>query len=447
MKNKPDVVKSIFSLLFPFIVFSVLLIGSCSKPAGTIGVNIQPDASKLKLKFSDTTTIYAYSQPIDSVYATNLTWNGLGSLHDPVFGITNAGFYTNFLLSENNPYFGTDAVLDSLVLQLYYYGVFADTNTSLTSHVFVLLEKIPVEVTSFFFNLQMKVYPTDYGNISFYPRPHDSVVVGEDTIPHILRLNLTNNNPALGEKLLVADSSAMEGSEKFWNYFAGLFVIAEPVNEGGCIAEFSLTSAYSYMTLYYHKDTIPLKYDYYLGIYSTRIEKYEHDFSYADPEFKQQVLEGDTALGNKNFYLQGLGGVKATVKMPFIKEWRKLGKIAINEAKLVFNLNEKEPYLGAPDQLFLYDLDEEGNTSYLIDYAGGENYFDGFYKSSSNNYTFRITRYLQAILNDTTLDHYGFSLIIHSPSTTPNRLILNGQDQQADSVASVKLNIIYTDLD
>jgi hypothetical protein len=200
------------------------------------------------------------------------------------------------------------------------------------------------------------------------------------------------------------------------------------------------------MTLYYHNDTVTSQYDYYLGVYSTRIEKYEHDYSTADQEFKQQVLEGNNALGNKLFYLQGLGGVKATVKLPFLKEWRKLGKIGINEAKLFINLNEKEPYLGAPDQLFLYDLDEEGNNKLIIDLAEGENYFGGFYNASSNNYSFRITRYIQAILNDTTLEHYGFSLIIHSPSTTPNRLVLNGQDQQSDTTATVKLQMIYTDL-
>lgn len=445
MKHNP--VNDIFRLLFPLIVFSVLLIASCSKPAGNIGVNIQPEDSKLNLRYSDTTTVYAYSSRIDSIFATNLTWNGLGSFNDPVFGVTTAGFYTQFLLSQTKQEFGEDRVLDSLVLQLDYAGIFADTNTTLKVHVYEMLEKLDPEGT-YYSNLKLPIGSQDYGNISFVPHPNDSVIIGgTDTIPPVLRLNLSKNNPGLGEKLLAADTNAMKDSETFWDYFAGLYVIAEPVNQGGCLVEFNLTTSLTGMTLYYHnKDKDSLRFDYLISTSAVRVSRYEHNYTNADQDFRQQVVEGDTALGEQKFYLQGLGGVKTTVKLPYLEEWRKLGKIGINEAKLIFNGNEKDPYLGAPDQLILYAINKDGNSEYLPDYNEGDVFFGGTYQSSTNNYTFRITRYIQSMISDTTKENHGLSLFITSPGTTPNRFILNGQDQQVDSVATVKLQIIYTDL-
>jgi len=55
-----------FINIFSIFIFSFLL-SSCSKEPGQIGYIIQPDESKLNVAFSDTTTIYAYSEIIDSI--------------------------------------------------------------------------------------------------------------------------------------------------------------------------------------------------------------------------------------------------------------------------------------------------------------------------------------------------------------------------------------------
>jgi len=444
VKNKPVFLKSFHRLTFPFIAFVVFLVASCSKPAGTIGINIQPDASKLKLKYSDTTTIYAYSKPIEKVRSDNLGWNAIGSLRDPVFGLTNVGFYTQFLLSSTGQEFGEERVLDSLVLQLKYYGIYADTNTVLVAHVYELKERIYHD-SVYYSNLTVPVYESDYGNISFVARPNDSVVVGEDTIAPVLRLNLSNINPGLGEKLLAADTSDMEDNETFWNYFQGLYVIAEPAQSSGCVVQFDLSSSMSRLILYYHNsDASDLIFNYPISTSVARVSRYEHDYSVADEEFKQQVINNDTALGTNKFYVQGFGGVNAFIKLPFITKWRKLGNIAINEAKLELNGYETEPLWGAPNQLSLYKVNENGDNTNLTDINEGDSYFGGYYHQSTNSYTFRITRYIQSLINDTTMKSYGLSLYVTSPWVTPNRFIFNGQ--QADSSAIIKLKIVYTDL-
>ena len=431
-----------FRIIHSLILLALIVTVSCSKPAGTIGIGIQPEESKLNLKFTDTTTLYAYSLPMDSIRTDYLTWNGIGSLKDPVFGHTNVGFYTQFILSKTAQEFGDERVLDSLVLYLDYYGVFADTNTMLTAHVYEMKEGINQEQV-YYSNLHVPIYPTDYGNISFQPRPNDSIVDGEDTIPPLLRMNLSNINPQLGEKLLSATAGEMEDSDIFRDYFEGLFVIAEPVSNSGCITQFDLTSSLSRMILFYHNaDAQNLRFDYLITTTAARVAKYEHDFSTGDPDFRQQI-DGDTTLGAKKFYVQGFGGVKAIIKAPYLTDLRNLGNIAINEAKLVLNGYETEPLWGAPNRLALYSLDKDGKDQFLIDFEEGDSYFGGFYSSSSNSYTFRITRYLQSLINNEGYKHYGFSLYVTNAWLTPNRFIFNGHE--SDSTAKIKLEILYTD--
>lgn len=434
----------LISTLF-ILTFFILLLGSCSKPAGNIGVGIQPEDSKLNLRYTDTATIQAYSFPEDSVNGTFLQWNPLGSLNDPVFGHTNAGFYTQFFLSSLEKDFGEGRVLDSLILQLDYYGIYADTNTAITVHVYEMAEGLNEEET-YYSNLQLPIYPGDYGNITFVPDPNDSIVIGEDTLAGVLRLDLSKNNPALAEKLLAADSTDMEDSEVFRDYFQGLFVIAQPVDEGGCIAQFELTSVRSGMTLYYHNnEDDSLSFNYPITTSAVRVSKFEHDFTTADPEFRQQVVEGDSTLGSTKFYLQGFSGVRTVVQIPHISEFRKLGHVALNEAKLVLDGYEPDPLWGAIPTLALYSINDEGANEYLIDYGEGETYFGGNYNTSSNNYVFRITRYLQSLINDTTLSNNGLALYVSSPWVTPHRYIFNGS--QSDSTSRLRLEILYTDLD
>jgi len=431
------IIHSLFLLAF-------LVTVSCSKPAGNIGIGIQPEDSKLKLSYTDTISLYAYSLPMDSIRSDYLTWNGIGSLKDPVFGHTNVGFYTQFILSKTAQEFGDERVLDSLVLYLDYYGVFADTNTLITAHIYEMEEGINQEQV-YYSNLHVPIYPTDYGNISFQPRHNDSIVDGEDTIPPMLRMNLSKTNPQLGEKLLAASSGEMEDSDIFREYFKGLYVIAEPVSNSGCITKFDLTSSLSRMILFYHNnDAQDLRFDYLITTGEARVSKYEHNYSTGDADFRQQVVGGDTTLGAKKFYVQGFGGVKSIIKAPHLTELRNLGSIAINEAKLVLNGYESEPFWGAPDRVALYALNNDGGDDFLIDFYEGDSYFGGDYRSSSNNYTFRITRYIQSLINNESYIHYGFSLYVSNGWLTPNRFILNGNE--SDSTAKIKLEILYTDL-
>jgi hypothetical protein len=424
----------------------LLITVSCSKPAGKIGAVINPDQSKLQVRWTDTTSVYGYSSLDDSVRSDNLSSTMLGSNFDPVFGNTTAGFYTQVSLSAFEHSFGDNPLLDLVVVQLLYTGEsYGDTNTQLNLQAYQVEEDFFVD-SVYYSNVNFETGDVDFANFNFVPRPNDSVVVEGDTIDAVLRVPLTNS-PALGEYLLNAPEEAMENSENFIDYFKGLYLVTEAVDEGGSLVYFNLLPNTSRMTIYYSNDeNESLRFEYLISSSNARVGKYMHNFDNGSPEFKQQVLEGDTSLGKEKFYVQGLGGVSSTIKLPFITEWRNYGVIAINEAKLVLTGLE-EPKYGAPYQLALFQITEDGNRALLPDIVEGENYFGGFYDAASNSYTFRITFYVQDLISDTSKGNYGLSMYVNNPWLSPQGFVFSGYEPVSDTAVRLKVQMLVTKLD
>jgi len=154
----------------------------------------------------------------------------------------------------------------------------------------------------YYSNLQLPLDPVDYSNFSFEPQPTDSVVVLEDTLPAMLRLNLSEINPTLGNKLLNATVDEMEDSEIFQEFFNGLFIQSQPIYDDGAILYFDLSSAYTKMSLFYsNSEQDSLRYDYLITTTTATVNKYEHEYITANQEFREQVIGGDTSLGQQKF--------------------------------------------------------------------------------------------------------------------------------------------------
>lgn len=437
-----------------FIAFVSLLIvfTHCAKPAGKVGALIQPEDSKLKVGYSDTSTVYAFSIPDDSIITSNLKRNLIGSTMDPVFGGTTSGFYTQLFLQALGKDFGPNPVLDSLIFQLAYLGHYGDTNTTMTVHAYELSEDLHYD-SAYYSDSHLAVYGDDYANFSFQPRPNDSLIIGTDTVTQVLRINLSNYNPGLGNKLLSADTSITNDLDNFLDFFKGLYLVTEPVSQGGSILTFDLESSKSRLKLYYKNDTITsdtsLRYDYFISLGSARFNSYEHDFSKGSTEFVDQVIHGDTMKGHEKFYTKGLIGTKAIVRTPFIKEWRKkYGHVAINEAKLVLNGYEQESEYEAPARLALVKRLPDNTYDVLMDQVEGENYFDGKYDAAHNRYTFRITRHIQSLINDTSQADNGMAVYVYGSAIFPSRFIFNGNDTTLlppeNRSSPFSLELIYT---
>ncbi len=439
-KKKSLFFVNIFLLLAILSFFNL----SCSKYPTKVGAALMPNNS-LSIHFKQS-GFTAYTRAIDTTRSDELLMRSIvGSIKDPVFGLTNAGFYSKVLPVSTGKRFGKNPVTDSLVLQLYYSSVYGDTNAVLHLHVFEMKDDIYFD-SIYYSNKNVAVYPTDYADMTFHPDRNRIYVLNKiDTVKNVLRINLSHLSKALGNKLLSADTTILDSNLLFMDYFKGLYLETDPVNSGGALASFITSTRKTILMLYYHNDTEDsLNYGYVLSASMAKINHYQHDYSVADQAFKNQVVNGDTTLGLKQFYVQGLAGVQAVIKFPHIRDLNKLGKVGINEAKLILPGAEATPYLGAPKQLSLIRILTDSSYALLPDASEGGDYFGGNYNATDNSYSFRITHYIESLIKDSTKVDKGLVLFVKGGGIYPERFIFNGPQYTGDSTRRARLDIFYT---
>ncbi|MCX6270700.1 MAG: DUF4270 domain-containing protein [Bacteroidetes bacterium] len=426
---------------YVLLVLLAPLFFSCEKDPDSIGLEVTPVQDQLFVNVIDTFTVQACSYLEDSAITSYTSLNLVGSQHDPVFGKTTCGFYTQVLLSSVNPDFGTNPVLDSLVLMLAYNGYYGDTNTLMTLKVYELEGNLYTDST-YYSNRVIPNTGIEYARMNFYPHPTDSVLVDTTMVAPFLRINLSRSHRDLGTKILTSATANLATNEAFVTYLKGLYITASPVSYSGAILYFNLLSSNTKMRLYYHDaGNDSLFYDLVINENCLRFNHFDHyGYSYANQAFRQQVIYKDSALGNDLLYVQGMAGVKVKLKFPTLKNWVKNQKIAINEAQLILPAYESTIELTPPSSLLAAKIEEDGTLSNLPDEAGGTSYFGGSYLSGTKEYRFRVTQYIQNILKESYVD-YGMLLKPAGASVRANRILLAGPRHSA---RPLRLRVVYS---
>ncbi len=425
----------------------VFLSSSCKKSPDSIGNELLSENNYIGMYHTDTTCIVAHSV-MDSIGSKNVTYALLGSMMDPVFGGTEAGFYTQLHLSSNGQTFGENPVLDSLVLQLNLGGYYGDTTTLQMVHVYRLLDTISSS-ESYYSYSDINVDPVDYAEgHQFRPTPKTSnMIVGNDTIDRpVVRIPL---NHQLGEDLMNLDATAYQNPDAFKAQFNGLYVTCESVGYGGAISYVNLTSnLYSQLQLYYHNDESPdrsLRYDFYITSADNYFNRFKHDYSQGSDAFVSQLINGDTILGQEQVYLQSMGGVKTVIGFPNLQTWGDAFSdehIVINEAKLILPAigMEDSTLFTAPQTLVLVGIKDDGTSVLLPDYYEGTTYFGGQYNSLNQSVSFRITEYMQHIIQNKA--NMKLSLGINGAAYNAQRLIVAGPGANAEN--KMRLEVTYS---
>lgn len=441
-------------VLLASLVVLFLLVYSCKKDPYKVGINLLPPSDTLNVSTSDTASFIAHSSLQDSLRTDKTSTNILGSLMDPVFGSTTASWYMQYWLSAEAPDFGKNPVLDSVVLMIPYGKIYGDSNSIQTLNVYELSQDIHYD-SAYYSNQSARTYGIRLANYSFKPAPHDSLTIGgakKPNIPPHIRINLSKNTNYFGKKLL-SGQAYMVVNTSFLSFMKGLYIESERVPFGGALLSFDPTSTLSNIVLYYRNppDTAKHQYIFVGSPYSGRFNHIDHNhYVSSTNDFKQQVLQHDTVLGRDKLYIQGLGGVRVQLRMPFLKNFAKTGKIAINSAVLTVTNAETDTTLQPPVKLTLVVVDSVGHIGFLPDESEGSAYFGGSYNTSARTYKFRITRHLQQIL-DGTVKNYDFYLLANDPTVNvlvPNRVILAGTKPQLPGLSGdhMRLEVIYTRL-
>ena len=301
---------------------------------------------------------------------------------DSVFGsspIKLSLFENNYFLRDFNP--SGDEVNNP---QFYYSNMTTGIDMIGTS----LLEGTPIDV--------IPANPLDASTISlssFVPSAKQIVLKDADDVN-------TRLSPSLRVKLVtdfwkekiidMEDQSVLSNQNNFLNYLRGIYFKVEAIGDSGNMTLLNLQSTNANITLYYSRDsdtdgefvnsTYVLSFNRSGNVNENIVNFISNDFI---------ITEGDSITGDENLFLKGGQGAIAEInlfngddlddlpgentfeafKNKFVETEDGLfvkSKRLVNEANLVFYVNQNEVDGAEPDRLYLYNMTR--NTP-LVDYT------------------------------------------------------------------------------
>lgn len=419
---------------FASILFCVVVLVSCT-PEDDFGLDVQPPGDELNVVKTDTILINAHTRKVDSLRTDETNLSLVGHYTDPIFGELKASFCTQLLLSSTNVNFGTNPVIDSVILHLQYHSVYGNVvqNNPVTVEVRDLQNNIKLDSNYYSFS------PINAGELlgtyTYTPNAKDSITIDGKKVAPQIRIPLDNS---FGQKIIEANLAGhLASDDVFQQYFHGICVL--PISgANGSISILNIVSPSSGLTIYYHNDLDTSKYVLNTSVKSARYCNFEH-FAYAGASADLLgQLNGDTTLGEQKLYLQPLAGTEVVFKIPNIKALNKDFSIIINRAELILpvdaSVNDEE--YPRPAALGLVKMNEAGKYFTLLD-AGNEPF--GIFDKGKNAYRFLMTKQIQKIITGGETS-FGFVLLVSGSSVYANRVVLNGPK----STNPMRLEITYT---
>lgn len=444
------------------IIITAALLFSCKKDISKIGVDIVGE-NPLEVIYMDTATVRVYSELIDSLRTDELSAHVVGVIKDPVFGTLNASVYSQFNIDPGNESysFGDSPEIDSVVLYIAYANVdlYGDTSFRHEWVVYELGDEITGDSAYYSFqNTRLKQEPIAY--TSFIPN-YDSVeFIEENTVDDTYDTSMILNpvkiylSNEFGERVITSDSTVFEDDGTLSEVFKGIYITTLEQNlpsSGGSLVDLDFQSDDTFIRFYYHnEEEDSLSYDLVVNYNTARFSNFNHyEYRDASPEFRSQVINGHTEEGEELIYLQGLAGVRTVIEFPYLSKIDDYYNYAVNEAKLfIYNQDTESGYTPISSltlsQKVVIDSVEYQYT--VPDASSGDNYFSGKYDQTEHRYFFRITQYIQDVIQGYTEDS-KLRVEIIGGAVHPNRLIGYGHDPMMDESKRVKLQIIYTKID
>ncbi|MPM28623.1 hypothetical protein SDC9_75149 [bioreactor metagenome] len=435
LKLRKKLTGTVLTLLFA----AGIILSGCNADE-QLGLDIQPPGDELNAIKSDTFNITAHTRVADSVRTDETSVSLAGYYTDPVFGPSKASFCSQLRLSGTDVDFGTNVVVDSVVLHLEYYSVYGNSkqNNRMTFNIYELRNSISIDST--YYSFSPISAGRKIGSATFLPNAKDSVFADGELRSPQLRISLDKN---FGKRIIEASEMGfMTSNVAFEDFLHGICVIPTNDNPNGSLVSFDVMSANSGLSLYYHNDTDTLSYKFNITQACARYTSINHfNFTGGQPNLLSQ-LGGDTALGQQKLYLQPLGGTEVVLKFPEISSLNSAFSVVINRAELFIPAdlsditNETYP---RPAKLSLVAIDEDGNYSYLSDYTIDSDTYSGSWDGNLGCYRFVITRHMQDIITGGE-QSYGYVLLVSGSSIYGNRVILNGPENSNP----MRLELTYT---
>ncbi len=431
--------------LFLFSLFIVFLVSSCKKQKNNVFLTNNQNSGFNGIGYVDDFTLITRTVREDSLKTDSLSYNLLGSINDPTFGVYKAETYFELAL----PQFGnviSSKRFDSAVLFLQYTSTtanYGDLNSIQNLEVVELNESMTASKQ--YSNISYNVSPTVIGSYNNKFTPSDSTKYRNNNkivaIAPSLKINLSN---AFGNKLFNASSTDLSSQANFLNYIKGIGirVIGTPSSNSGAIASINLKGTFSKIRVYYDDS---LHSDFVINPDSKRISTYQVS-NQGIEILKQKSMQTNFDTG----YLQSLTGAKLKIQIPNLFKIINNKTIAINKAEVYIR-----PLAGTnvspfkiPSRLLLLQPNASNNLNAgIIDLV--EPFYGGSYNSIENYYKFNVTRHIQDLFIDKQLkgvdNNRGFFLIIPTDNPiTPSRIYVDTRKGIKD--AGIEFKLYYSEL-
>ena len=421
---------------------------ACKKVPQHIGDSLQPNSSYITVAFTDSNSISAEVERIDSLSTKAASYSLVGNLNDPHFGNSNLSFYTQIGLTSNSLDWGEGATTDSIVLQLLYTGYYGDTLTPITLRIHEVTQTMSSDST--YYSNETFEIGDELANITFCPTPKTRHFFGNDTVGvRVLRIPVDN---ALGDRFINDQASGFTSNTAFMDYFKGLRFSCDESTVTGSICYFNMLNTNSFLRVYYHNNHDTTFYDFNVSDKYARFNHFDHDYSSAP-----SPITFDDTTYNPYLYVQSTAGVRSRIVFPELAQWAKdqNTNVLINEAKLILTganglingFDNDTTMFSQPAQLVAVKANADNSYGLLPDQLVGSNYFGGFYDPKTDQVWFRISEYIQdLILAGPDADNYGIFIYTYSGSFNAKRWIFHGPDSP-DTTNRVRLEIIYSQID
>ncbi len=464
--------KYIFKFLsFVSIAFLLLLSFTSCNDYNDLGLDILPGTDLINVKNVEIKdSIIAYANEETGIVTSKTGNNLLGNFNDPLFGTTNANFATQ-LRTLAYPDFGTNPVIDSSFLFLYYASVYGDEQAEQHIKVYELLSGLDADAEyTQEIDLKSMASAQILGELSFTPIIELDSIYG-DTIIQLVKIPLDNS---ISQKILDADSLDKVSNDAFLTYFKGLYIESESNNSAETGSLITLKSAIEYINalgtsysvdtpfydlqIYYKNeeslnkedpDTLPnglLTSGLYITEYSARVSNITHNYAgtaFAN-DLDQQIEQ------ENNIYIQPTGGLKSRVWIGGLSGWRDSVNVSINKAELVFQVDTIASDITnypPPANLTLTFVDKDGEERLPIDYFFSPYFYDGSLDTADYTYHFNITQHVQRVINvtdpedDNYVGNQGFYLTTGQRANDAKRVVLEGTKREN----GVKFVITYSE--
>lgn len=343
-----------------------------------------------------------------------------GSFNDPILGKTNAALAAQLGLT-GKPKISENPKIDSVMLKVFYDGVYGDTLTKQTVKVYEL-EKELLTNGRYYSPLRsgsvndVKPGSADIGSASFLPGKRRS------SKNKFIKVALDN---AWGQKFLM-DTTNFDDNEKFLKVLKGIYLEADPVIDRGALLR--LDPRQLRVSFYYHeenhKDSTQ---NFTIWVTDNSVVVPRYTFDYTDALLKPEDSEKESRV-----VVRPNAGTKVELDITGLENWA--------DSASLLNSLVTNAQLSIKVDTIISDLDQFPVPLQLMMKASSDTiYFPGFFNSKKGIYSFNITAYVIDVINK---KKEGQEFFIFTPDSRSSyeRVILN----TSNSTSSLKLDIFYS---